>query len=167
MSCTSSTELRIIHADVMNRLSREYIISNISPFSFINNTSTPSQLPKSSFSPICNTLVHRMTLSQRPPLHPSSSSIGLTIVDALKFTKSRKMSKLDLAFIDFNNIDVRDVKYLPSFFYCDVIFVLPLVALGVPNTYGHSTDSMDKMCNGRPWCTTKTTNIQNDFGLSL
>ena len=28
-------------------------------------------------------------------------------------------------------------------------------------------DGMDKMCNGHPWCTTKTTNIQNNFGLSF
>ena len=26
---------------------------------------------------------------------------------------------------------------------------------------------MDKMCDGHPWCTTKTTNIQNDFGLTF
>ena len=28
-------------------------------------------------------------------------------------------------------------------------------------------DGMDKMCDGHPWCTTKITNIQNDFGLSF
>ena len=142
-------------------------LSDISPFPFKSKNSTPSQLPKSPFSHVCNTLVHRMTPSQRPPLHPSPSSIGLTIVDALKVTKSRKRSKSDLAFIDFDNIDVRDVKYLPSSFDGDVLFVLPPVALGVSNTYGRSMDGMDKMCDGHPWCTTKTTNIQNDFGLSF
>jgi hypothetical protein len=116
---------------------------------------------------MCNTLVHHMTPSQRPLLHPSPSSKGFTIVDALKFTKSRKRSKSDLAFIDFDNIDVRDVKYLPSSFDGDVLFVLPPVVLKVPNTYGRSMDGMDKMCDGHPWCTTKTTNIQNNFGLSF
>jgi hypothetical protein len=33
--------------------------------------------------------------------------------------------------------------------------------------FHRSMDGMDKMCNGHPWCTTKTTNIQNDFGLSF
>jgi hypothetical protein len=28
-------------------------------------------------------------------------------------------------------------------------------------------DGMDKMCDGHPWSTTKTTNIQYDFGLSF
>ena len=28
-------------------------------------------------------------------------------------------------------------------------------------------DGMDNMCDGHPWCDTKTTNIQNDFGLSF
>ena len=91
-------------------------LSDISPFPFKSKNSTPSQLPKFPFSHVCNTLVHRMTPSQRPPLHPSPSSIGLTIVDALQVTKSRKRSKSDLAFIDFDNIDIHDVKYLPSSF---------------------------------------------------
>ena len=93
------------------------------------------------------------------PLHPSPSFVRVTIVDALKFTNSRKKSKLDLASIDFDKIDVRDVKYLPSFFNGDVLFLLPHVALKVLSTYGSSMDGMDKMCDGRPWCTTKTTNI--------
>jgi hypothetical protein len=47
------------------------------------------------------------------------------------------------------------------------LFLLPPVALKAPTTYGRSMDGMDKMCDGHPWCTTKTTNIQNDFGLSF
>ena len=57
-----------------------------------------------------------------PPLHPSSSSLCLNIVDALKLTKSRRRSKLDNTKIDFDNIDVRDVKYLPSSFDDDVLY---------------------------------------------
>ena len=33
--------------------------------------------------------------------------------------------------------------------------------------YGSSMDGMDKMCDGHHWCTTKTMNIQNNFGLSF
>ena len=143
-------------------------LSDTSSFLFKN---TPSQVPlhasKSSCSPLYKKFVCHDTPSQRPPLHPSPSSIGLTIIDALKFTKSRKRSKSDLTTIDFENIMVRDVKYLPSSFDGDILFVLPLVPLGVPSAYGRSMDGMDKMCDGHPWCTTKTTNIQNDFGLSF
>ena len=60
------------------------------------------------------------------------------------------MSKSNLTAIDFENIIVRDVKYLPSFFDGDILFVLPLVSLGVPSAYGHSMDGMDKMCDSHP-----------------
>ena len=69
--------------------------------------------------------VYHNTHFQRPPLHSSPSSIGLTIIDALKFTKCRKMSKSDITAIDFENIVVRDVKYLPSSFDGDILFALP------------------------------------------
>lgn len=34
------------------------------------------------------------------------------------------MSKFDLAFIDFDNMEDHDVKYLPSSFDGDILFVL-------------------------------------------
>ena len=139
------------------------------PFKNIN--STPSQLPihlaKFPYGLLYRKLVSQILPSQRPPLHPSPSSIRLTIVNALKLTKSRKISKSDLASIDYNNIDVCDVKYLQFFFNGDVLFLLTPVTLRVPSTYGRSMDDMDKICDGHSWCTTKTTNIQNDFELSF
>ena len=105
--------------------------------------------------------------SQPPPLHLSSSSSSFHIVNALKMTKSKRRSKSDLTTIDFDSIDVRDVKYLPPSLDGDVIFILLPIAVDVSNMYGRSMDGMDKMCDGHPWCTTKTTNIQNDFGLSF
>ena len=68
-------------------------------------------------------------------------------------------SKSNLTAIDFKHIVVRDVKYLPSSFNGDILFVLPPVPFGVPSAYGRSMDGMDNMCDGHPWCTTKTTNI--------
>jgi hypothetical protein len=103
--------------------------------------------------------------SQRPPLHPSSSSSSFNIVDTLKMTKSKRRSKSNLTTINFDSIDIRDIKYLPPSFDGDVIFILPPIAVDVSSTSGRSMDAMDKMCDGHPWCTTKTTNIQNDFGL--
>ena len=74
-------------------------------------------------------------------------------------TKSTRRSKTDLTGIDSDNLDVRDVKYLPPSFDGDVIFILPPINVDVSNTYGCFKGGMDKMCDGHPWCTTKTTNI--------
>ena len=112
-------------------------------------------------------LVRHGSSSQRPPLHLPSSSSGFNIVDALKMTKSRRRFKSDLTGIDFDTVDVREVKYLPPSSDCDVIFILPPIILDVSSTYGRFIDDMDKMCDGHPWCTTKTINIQNDFELSF
>ena len=127
---------------------------------------TPFQVPlhasKSSCSSLYRKFVCHDTPSQLLSLHPSSSSIGLITI---KFTKYRKSSKSYLIATNFENIIVRDVKFLPSSFNGDMLFVLPLMPLGVLSAYGRSRDGMDKMCDGHLWCTTKTTNIQNDFGL--
>jgi hypothetical protein len=88
--------------------------------------------------------------SQCPPLHIFSSSSSF---NALKLTESKRRSKSELNIIDFDNIDVYDIKYLPSYFKGDVLFMLFLVRMVVPSAYGRSIDGMDKMCNGHPWCT--------------
>jgi hypothetical protein len=66
-------------------------LSNTSPFSFRSVHSTPSQLPIHVARSLCGLLykkvVPQISPSQRPPLHPSPSSTGLTMVDALKLTK--------------------------------------------------------------------------------
>ena len=135
-------------------------LSDTSSFPFRN---TPFQVPlhasKSSYNPLYKKFVCHNTPFQHRSLYPTPAFIGLTIIDALKFTKYRKMSKSDLTAIDFENIVVRKVKYLPFSFNGDILFVLPLVPLGVSSAYGRSMDGMDKMCDGHPWCTTKTTNI--------
>ena len=124
----------------------------------VNNT--PCSLPLMKLPP-------HGSPSPCPPLHPSSSSLRLNIVDALQLTKSRIRSKSELITIDFDNINVCDVKYLPTSFDGDIFFVLAPLSMGVSNVYGHAIYNMDKMCDGHPWCTTKITKIQNDFGLSF
>jgi hypothetical protein len=32
----------------------------------------------------------------------------------------------------------------------DILFILPLVSMGVSGAYGHSINRMDKMCDGHP-----------------
>ena len=71
---------------------------NISPFPFRSVHSTSLQLPTHVAKSPCGLMYKRavpqILLSQRPLLHPSPSSIGLTMVDALKLTKSRKYIKV-------------------------------------------------------------------------
>ena len=112
-------------------------------------------------------LVHHDSSSQCPLLHPFSSFSRFKIVDTLKMIKSRRRSKSDRTVIDFDSLDVRDIKYLPPSFNDDVIIILPLINVVVSSTYGHFIDDMDKMCDGYFWCTTKTINIQIGFGLSF
>lgn len=62
-------------------------------------------------------------------------------------TKSRRRSKSDVTTIDFDNIDIHDVKYLPPNFDGDVLFNLLLMNMGVYSTYSCSMDDIDKMCD--------------------
>lgn len=105
--------------------------------------------------------------SLRLPLYISSFVLHLSIIDALKLTKSRRRSKSDLMTIDFDSIDLHDIKLLPPSFDCDVLFVLSSLFIGFSSAYGCSMDSIDKMCEGHHWCATKIINIQNYFGLSF
>ena len=146
-------------------------LSDTSPFPYKTKPSNPIlvsvDIDKTPHNSSYMKLIRHGVSSQRPPLHPSSSSSGFNIVDALKMTKSKRRSKSDLTVIDFDSIDIRDVKYLPPSFDGDIIFILPPIAVDVSSMYGRSMNGMDKMCDGYPWCTTKITNIQNDFRLSF
>ena len=64
-----------------------------------------------------------------------------------------KKSKSHLASIDFNNIDVRDVKYLPYFLNGNILFSCPMWHLEY-QVCMVAKWSMDKMCDSHPWCTT-------------
>lgn len=78
-------------------------------------------------------------------------------------TRSKIEFKSDPTTINFNNIDVHDVKHLPSSFDGDILFVLPPMAMGVPNAYGGitscATDTLDAQ--------QKTTNIHTALGFSF
>ena len=63
-------------------------------------------------NPLYMKLVRHACSSQRPSPSPSSSFSGFDIVDALKIIKSKRRSRSDLIIIDFDNIDVYDIKYL-------------------------------------------------------
>lgn len=86
-------------------------------------SSTPSNpfvnIPKSLYSSLRMPLARQGSRSQCFLLHPFPSSLWLDIIDALNQSKSRITSKSYLAFMDFENIEICDVKYLSSFFNDD------------------------------------------------
>ena len=69
-------------------------LSNTPLFLFKSVHSTPSQFPihvaRSPCGLMYKTVVPHILPFQRPLLHPLLSSIGLTMVDAVKLTKTRK-----------------------------------------------------------------------------
>lgn len=69
--------------------------------------------------------------------------------------------------IDLDTIDVNNVTYLHSSFGGDVLHILPPLSIGVPSTYGMGMNGLDKIYGSHAWCTTRTTNIQNEFGLTI
>ena len=101
----------------------------------------------------------------RPPRSPTFSVRHRSMLDALKATAVRPRSQSALSDIDFDNIRVEEVKYIPTTYDGDVIFLLPPLPTRLPATYGKSLDGMDKVYDGKPWCTTKTSNIRNDCSL--
>lgn len=138
----------------------------------IPKTFTPSSLLPTDVDNILRSLpwielpLHEFP-SPRPPLDPSWASLHLNIIDVLKLIKSRRRSKSDLAIIDFDSINVHDVKYWIYYYYYyydNVLFVLTILSMGVPSTYGHFVDEMDKIYDGHLWCTTRSTNIQKIIG---
>ena len=54
---------------------------------------------------------------------------------------------------------------MPTSFKGNFYFLLPLLPKGVPHAYGLGMDGMDNIYDGHAWCSAKTTNIHNEFGL--
>ena len=89
-----------------------------SPLASTNVHETPCGL-------LCMKLPHYRHTSLCPPVYHFSSCLDLSIVHALKLTKSRKISKYDLITINFDTKDVRNIKYLQPSFDSDVLYMFP------------------------------------------
>lgn len=72
--------------------------------------------------PLCLSVTQHQSHSQKPPVHLASSTSNVHILDALKITKSHKISKFNLTNMDFENIVMKEVKYLPFAFNDDVLY---------------------------------------------
>ena len=121
-----------------------------SPYSF---TSTSFVQPlhgndPSPHKPLNFSILEQHIHSQKPHVHPTSSISNVHILEALKITKCRRRSKFDLTNIDFDNIVIEDVKYLPSSFNGDVLFILPPIKTKIPDAYGKAMDGWTRFMMG-------------------
>ena len=78
-------------------------------------------IDKKPYNPLYTRLARYGTPSEHLPLHLLLSSSSVTIVEALKLTKSGKRSQYNLAIVDFYTIEVQDVKRLPLSFDNDIL----------------------------------------------
>ena len=90
--------------------------------SFVQALSSNDPSP---YKPLNLSIFEHHRRSTKPHVHPTSHVSNVNILEAPKITKCCRRSKSDLTNIDFNNIVVEDVKYLPSSFDGDVFFILP------------------------------------------
>lgn len=88
-------------------------------------------------------LTHQGT-SLRPSLTPFSFLNRFEYCWCIELIMSMRRSKSDLTLIDFDSIEVQDVKSLPTYLNVDIVFVLSLVTFWVLDAYAHLIDDIDK-----------------------
>ena len=93
-----------------------------------------------------------------PPIHTNSMKIS-NIIDATRQASTWRQNKSNLAFFDFNKINIKEAKYQSTKFSGNVIFELLALPTKVLSTYKRSMDGMDKQYNSHCWCRIKITNI--------
>jgi hypothetical protein len=67
--------------------------------------------------------------------------------------------------LDYDNILLQKVEFLPITFDGDVLFELSLKLLTIHNP--SQMQAIDKKHDGHVWCKLVTTNINNSFGLNF
>ena len=70
----------------------------------------------SPYKPLNLSIFYHHIPSKKPHVHPTSFIYDVHVLEALKITKCRRRSKSDLTNIDFDNIAIENVKYMPSSF---------------------------------------------------
>ncbi len=71
----------------------------------------------------------------------------------------------ELKTLDYDNIFLRKVQFLPIIFDGDILFKLPPIH---SNAYSFSQmQGMDRKYNGHAWSKLVITNIKNSFGFSV
>jgi hypothetical protein len=139
----------------------------------LNNDSDGNSLVEA--SPIRSPLVNSSLpdSSQRSPIllsHPAphvGHQNSLSIVDSLKRLRASKGTRNVFKTLDFDNVDIQRVHFLPPTFNRDVLFKLPLVDTSSLQTSTKLMHGMDKHHDGHAWTKTVTSNMKSDMSLTF
>jgi len=99
------------------------------------------------------------------PTVPTSSKPRHSIVQLLRKLVSMPGSKNILKKLDYDQLKIEEVDYLPPRFDGPCMFVLPPTTVSASLTKAKSMEGMDKRYDGHVWTKTQTTNISNELGL--
>ena len=99
------------------------------------------------------------------PISPSTPS--LSILQCLCTLASMSGRKNILQKLDYDTLQIQEVKFLPPRFDGNLMFVLPPVGVSSSHTKAKFMDGMDKRYDGHIWTKTQTTNITNDMGIAF
>jgi hypothetical protein len=108
--------------------------------------------------------------SQRSPIPLSHQPLYncqqkyLSVIDSLKRIRASKGVRNVFKTLDFDNLDIQSVQFLPPIFNGNVLFELPLVDTSGPF---HMMHGMDKHHDGHAWTKTVTSNIKSDMSLTF
>jgi hypothetical protein len=89
---------------------------------------------------------------------------SLSVVDSLKRIQASKGIRNVFKTLDFGNLDIQRVQFLPPTFNGNVLFELPPVD---PTGPFHMMHGMDKRHDGHAWTKTVTSNIKSDMSLTF
>jgi len=104
----------------------------------------------------------RASLSLEPSTHVGSIQ---SIISCLCAMVLPKQTSNELKTLDYDNIFLQKVQFLPIIFDGGILFKLPPIH---SNAYNFSQmQGMDRKYNGHAWSKLVTTNIKNSFGLSF
>ena len=135
---SDSDEDSIQEVDIAGILT--YPFQSICSFTSTSSVQAPHGNESSPYKPLNLRIFEQHIRSKKSHVYPISSIANVHILEALKITKCRRRCQYDLPIIDFDNIIIKDVKYLPSSFNGDVNFILPIVKTKILDAYGKAMD---------------------------
>jgi hypothetical protein len=98
-----------------------------------------------------------------PPPHVCHQKCP-SVVDSLKRIRASKGARNVFKTLDFDNLDIQRVQFLPPTFNGNILFELPPVDTSGPF---HMMHGMDKRHDGHAWTKTLTSNIKSDMSLTF
>ena len=103
------------------------------------------------------------------PISDPPPNIGhqqsLSVVDSLKKLQASKGAMNAFRNLDYGNLDIQKVQFLPPFLNGNVLFELPPLDMSALQSYTKLKHRMDKHHYNHAWTKTITSHIKNDMSL--